>query len=227
MNLERVSSWISVHNACNVKVVDKTSVAGIFFTTTLVMFCGRIALRTFGHQFEGRTSEIWPISKIMIMIIMHLFGSRSSNSRRESEDICHPIFIGQEILEFLKGKFKEGDKRFRFRSTSFLGPSHCRKNRQFFRHNRKHFVIPANRTRDLYLGSHLELKKIMSGKWLIFPTVPHLKTGKNKSGETLKILTHLLYYMPRHIISEFLSKLLAIFFYMRICDKVNRISSRE
>ena len=141
MNLERVSSWISVHNACNVKVVDKTSVAasGIFFTTTLVMFCGRIALRTFGHQFEGRTSEIWPISKIMIMIIMHLFGSRSSNSRRESEDICHPIFIGQEILEFLKGKFKEGDKRFRFRSTSFLGPSHCRKNRQFFRHKRKHF----------------------------------------------------------------------------------------
>ena len=66
----------------------------------------------------------------------------------------------------------------------------------------------------------------MSGKWLIFPTVPHLKTGKKKSGETLKILTHLL-YMLRHIISEFLSKLLAIFFYMRICDKVNRISSRE
>ena len=110
-----------MHNACNVKVVDKTSVAGIFFTTTLVMFCGRIALRTFGHQFEGRTSEIWPISKIMIMIIMHLFGSRSSNSRRESEDICHPIFIGQEILEFLKGKFKEGDNDSDFVQRLFLG----------------------------------------------------------------------------------------------------------
>ena len=52
-----------------------------YFFTTLVMFCGRIALRTFGHQFEGRfisvvkTSEIWPISKIMIIM---QFGSSTA-----------------------------------------------------------------------------------------------------------------------------------------------------